>query len=207
LRALLLELIDNINTNSKEGTKMFNDNLERERKKAGLTQEELATELHVVRQTISKWEKGLSVPDSISLEKMSEIFEVSIENLLDSTEDVNAKLNQKDILEQLAIFNEQNAEKQRAKNRIKKRCRRLGIVVIGALAILWLSLFSIDIIRLKGNEDISKRPIVTTYLEGYASEYMYYESIGYTVYYNLTGNAQFVSGEIRVLGIPLIIWE
>ncbi len=186
---------------------MFNDNLERERKKAGLTQEELATELHVVRQTISKWEKGLSVPDSISLEKMSEIFEVSIENLLDSTEDVNAKLNQKDILEQLAIFNEQNAEKQRAKNRIKKRCRRLGIVVIGALAILWLSLFSIDIIRLKGNEDISKRPIVTTYLEGYASEYMYYESIGYTVYYNLTGNAQFVSGEIRVLGIPLIIWE
>ena len=69
---------------------MFNDNLERERKKAGLTQEELATELHVVRQTISKWEKGLSVPDSISLEKMSEIFEVSIENLLDSTEDVNA---------------------------------------------------------------------------------------------------------------------
>ena len=110
-------------------------------------------------------------------------------------------------MEQLAIFNEQNAEKQRAKNRIKKRCRRLGIVVIGALAILWLSLFSIDIIRLKGNEDISKRPIVTTYLEGYASEYMYYESIGYTVYYNLTGNAQFVSGEIRVLGIPLIIWE
>ena len=54
---------------------------------------------------------------------------------------------------------------------------------------------------------MSKRPIVTTYLEGYASEYMYYESIGYTVYYNLTGNAQFVSGEIRVLGIPLIIWE
>lgn len=186
---------------------MFNDNLKRERKKAGLTQEELATELHVVRQTISKWEKGLSVPDSISLEKMSEIFEVSIANLLDSTEDVNAKLNQKDILEQLAIFNEQNAEKQRTKNRIKKRCRRLGIVVIGALVILWLSLFSIDIVRLKGNEDISKRPIVTTYLEGYAPEYMYYESIGYTVYYNLTGDAQFVSGEIRVLGIPLIIWE
>lgn len=65
-------------------------------------------------------QEGLSVPGSISLEKMSEIFEVSIENLLDSTEDVNAKLNQKDILEQLAIFNEQNAEKQRTKNCIKK---------------------------------------------------------------------------------------
>lgn len=138
---------------------------------------------------------------------MSEIFEVSIENLLDSTENINAKLNQKDILEQLAIFNEQNAEKQRTKNRIKKRYRRLGIVVIGALVILWLSLFSIDIVRLKGNENISKRPIITTYFKGYAPEYMYYKSIGYTVYYNLTGEAQFVSGEIRVLGIPLIIWE
>ncbi|MBC8591157.1 helix-turn-helix domain-containing protein [Wansuia hejianensis] len=186
---------------------MFNDNLKRERKKAGLTQEDLASELHVVRQTISKWEKGLSVPDSISLEKMSEIFEVSVANLLDSTEDVNAKINQEDILEQLVIFNEQNAEKIRTKNRIKKRVKRLGIVVIGVLVILWLGLLSIDIVRLKGNEDISKRPIVTTYLEGYAPERMYYESIGYTVYYNLTGDAQFKSGEIRVLGIPLINWE
>lgn len=49
--------------------KMLNDNIKRERKKAELTQEELALELHVVRQTISKWEKGVSVPDSISLEK------------------------------------------------------------------------------------------------------------------------------------------
>ena len=186
---------------------MFNYNLKRERKKAGLTQEELAAELHVVRQTISKWEKGLSVPDSISLEKMSEIFEVSIESLLDSTEDVDDKLNQRDILKQLAIFNEQNAEKQRTTNRIKKRCRRFGILVIGALVISWLSLLSLDIIRFKGNEDISKGPIVTTYFEGYAPEYMYYDSVGYTVYYNLTGNAQFVSGEIRVLGIPFIIWE
>ena len=186
---------------------MFNYNLKRERKKAGLTQEELATELHVVRQTISKWEKGLSVPDSISLEKMSKIFEVSIESLLDSTEDVHVKLNQEDVLKQLAIFNEQNAQKQRTRIRIKERIRRLGIIVIGALVILWVSLFSLDIARLKGNEDISKRPIVTTYFEGYAPEYMYYESVGYTVYYNLTGNAQFVSGEIRVLGIPLIIWE
>ena len=150
---------------------MLHDNLKRERKKAGLTQEELAIELHVVRQTISKWEKGLSVPDSSSLEKISEIFEVSIANLLDSTEDVNAKLDQKDILEQLTIFNEQNAEKQRRKNLIRKRYTRFAIVVIGSIVVLWLSLFSIDIVRLKGNEDISKRPIITTYYEGYAPEY------------------------------------
>lgn len=47
---------------------------------------------------------------------MAEIFEVSIANLLDSTEDVNAKLNQKEILQQLVIFNKQNSEKMRTKN-------------------------------------------------------------------------------------------
>ena len=43
---------------------MFQENLKTLRKKKGMTQEELAARLNVVRQTISKWEKGLSVPDA-----------------------------------------------------------------------------------------------------------------------------------------------
>ena len=43
---------------------MFQDNLKTLRKKKGMTQKELAARLNVVRQTISKWEKGLSVPDA-----------------------------------------------------------------------------------------------------------------------------------------------
>jgi len=43
---------------------MLNENIKAIRKSKGLSQEELAVKLNVVRQTISKWEQGLSVPDS-----------------------------------------------------------------------------------------------------------------------------------------------
>ena len=43
---------------------MLSDNIKRIRKSKGLSQEELAIKLNVVRQTVSKWENGLSVPDS-----------------------------------------------------------------------------------------------------------------------------------------------
>ncbi|MBC8924487.1 helix-turn-helix transcriptional regulator, partial [Escherichia coli] len=43
---------------------MLNENIKAIRKSKGLSQEEIAIKLNVVRQTISKWEQGLSVPDS-----------------------------------------------------------------------------------------------------------------------------------------------
>ena len=54
---------------------MFQDNLKALRKKKGFTQEELAARLNVVRQTVSKRENGLSVPDSELLIKLAEILE------------------------------------------------------------------------------------------------------------------------------------
>lgn len=50
---------------------MLNENLRNLRKSKGISQEELAIKLNVVRQTISKWEKGLSVPDSEMLIKIA----------------------------------------------------------------------------------------------------------------------------------------
>ena len=61
---------------------MLNENIRTIRKNKGFTQEELAIRLHVTRQTISKWEKGLSVPDAALLSDMAEIFEVSVSELL-----------------------------------------------------------------------------------------------------------------------------
>ena len=54
---------------------MLNENIRSIRKAKGLSQEELAIKLNVVRQTISKWEKGLSVPDSDLLISLSEVLE------------------------------------------------------------------------------------------------------------------------------------
>ena len=61
---------------------MLNENLKAVRKSKGLSQEELAVKLNVVRQTVSKWEKGLSVPDSDMLLSISEALETPVSTLL-----------------------------------------------------------------------------------------------------------------------------
>ena len=50
---------------------MLNENIKNLRKSKGLSQEELAVKLNVVRQTVSKWENGLSVPDADMLIALS----------------------------------------------------------------------------------------------------------------------------------------
>ena len=64
---------------------MLNENIRNLRKSKGLTQEELAIKLNVVRQTISKWEKGLSVPDSSMIISLAEELDTSVSTLLGET--------------------------------------------------------------------------------------------------------------------------
>lgn len=61
---------------------MFSENLKTIRKEKGFSQEQLATRLNVVRQTISKWEKGLSVPDAELLIQLAEVLGVEVSDLL-----------------------------------------------------------------------------------------------------------------------------
>lgn len=92
-----------------------------------MTQEELAGQLHVTRQTISKWEKGLSVPDADMLSRMAEILGVSVAELLGAD---RVEPQQMDALvEQLCRINEQLAIKNR-------RARKIWKVVIAAAVIL-----------------------------------------------------------------------
>lgn len=61
---------------------MLNENIKAIRKSKGLSQQELAVKVNVVRQTISKWEQGLSVPDSDLLIALSEALETPVSTLL-----------------------------------------------------------------------------------------------------------------------------
>jgi len=61
---------------------MLQENIKNLRRARGLSQQELADRLHVVRQTVSKWEQGLSVPDAEMLMAMAEYFEVPVDALL-----------------------------------------------------------------------------------------------------------------------------
>lgn len=114
---------------------MFSENLKAMRKAKGYTQEEVAIKLNVVRQTVSKWEKGLSVPDADVLIKLAEVLDTKVSILLGGSiadeEDKDA------VAEQLAKISEQLAIKNRRNKRIWKT---IGIIllVIVVLNILWM---------------------------------------------------------------------
>lgn len=91
---------------------MLNENIKAIIKSKGLSQEELAIKLNVVRQTISKWERGLSVPDSEMLISISEVFETSVSTLLGETV-IESKVDDlKAISEKLGIINLQLAQRK-----------------------------------------------------------------------------------------------
>ena len=95
---------------------MFNENLRELRKSKGFTQEELATKINVVRQTVSKWEKGLSVPDADSLQKIADVLEVDVSQLLGAK--IEKEENKNEIAEQLSRINEQLVIKNRRTKKI-----------------------------------------------------------------------------------------
>lgn len=97
---------------------MLNENIKIIRKSKGLSQEELAIKLNVVRQTISKWEQGLSVPDSEMLISISEVFETSVSTLLGETIIESKADDLKAISEKLEIINLQLAQKKTTRRKI-----------------------------------------------------------------------------------------
>lgn len=115
---------------------MFQDNLKALRKEKGFTQESLAIELHVVRQTVSKWEKGLSVPDAEMLQKLSEVLETPVARLL-GAELPEEEAQRNEVAEQLAKINEQLA----IKNRRSRLVLKTVVIVLAILVLLPVILF------------------------------------------------------------------
>jgi len=96
---------------------MLNENIKNLRKSKGISQEELAIKLNVVRQTISKWENGLSVPDSSMLIALAEELDTSVSILLGETVNDVDQDDLKTISEKLEVINLQLAKKSQNKIR------------------------------------------------------------------------------------------
>ena len=91
---------------------MLNENIKAIRKSNGLSQQELAIKLNVVRQTISKWEQGLSVPDSDMLISISEVLETPVSVLLGEAI-IESKVDDLKVMsEKLEIINLQLAQRK-----------------------------------------------------------------------------------------------
>lgn len=129
---------------------MLNDTLIRLRRERGFTQSDVANQLHIVRQTLSKWEKGISVPDAEMLVSLAELYGVSVSELLGAnasdSERQETVPSDNAIAENLASINEQLIIRNQ---RSKRVLRTVGAVFL-ALFITYLiglllsvSLFSV----------------------------------------------------------------
>lgn len=144
---------------------MIEENIRRLRKNAKMSQEDLAEKLSVVRQTVSKWERGLSVPDAEMVIKIAALFEVPVSELLgmetSSAVTVNSGKKQsiressgsetpsaaaasdvsiRELTEKLAQLNEQLAEKNKAERRMKAVNKKRGLILLLCFAAVIFSL-------------------------------------------------------------------
>ena len=117
---------------------MLNENIKSLRKQNGLSQEQLANEMHVVRQTVSKWERGLSVPDSDSLINLSEILHTSVSVLLGENIEEIQQTELDKISEKLEEINMQFFENKQKKITIY---RNIFIVIDAIIVVVFLVLF------------------------------------------------------------------
>ncbi len=113
---------------------MLCDNLRKLRRSKGLSQEELAIKLNVVRQTISKWEQGSSVPDSEMLLRIATELDTTVNVLLGDTVDAEESSDLKTIATKLEVLNEQFAKR----NETRRKVWRAIFIAIGVLALFVL---------------------------------------------------------------------
>lgn len=97
---------------------MLNENIKAIRKSKGISQQDLAVKLNVVRQTVSKWEQGLSVPDSDMLISISEALETPVSTLLEETVIETEVDNIKALSEKLEAINWQLAQRKNMRRKI-----------------------------------------------------------------------------------------
>ena len=124
---------------------MFGENLKAMRKAKGYTQEESAIKINVVRQTVSKWEKGLSVPDADVLSQIAEVLDTKVSVLLGGT--ITEETDKDAVAEQLAKISEQLAIKNR---RSKAIWKTIGMIV---LAIMILNILAITLFRVNTSNE------------------------------------------------------
>lgn len=119
---------------------MLNETIKALRESKWLSQEELAIKLNVVRQTISKWEQGLSVPDADMLISISEVFETPVSTLLGETVAETKAGDLKAISEKLEVINLQLARGKAARQKtVHWICISLCVVMAAAFAVLAVS--------------------------------------------------------------------
>ncbi len=143
---------------------MLNENIKNLRKSKGLSQEELAIKLNVVRQTVSKWENGLSVPDSNMLILLADELDTSVSVLFGENVQENNSDDIKTISEKLEVINLQLAKRSMAK---VKTVRWILISLCILIVMLFIALAFMNSSYLDWNYNVPELAVAGTILHGF----------------------------------------
>ena len=147
---------------------MLSENIKSLRKSKGLSQEELAIKLNVVRQTVSKWENGLSVPDSGMLILLANELDTSVSILLGEKVQESASEDIQTIAEKLEIINLQFAKENLTRI---KTIRRILISLCILTAVIFIVLAAMNSSYLYWNYNDPELAVAGTLLHGF--EYLF----------------------------------
>ena len=143
---------------------MLSENIKKLRQAKGLSQQELAVKLNVVRQTVSKWENGLSVPDSEMLIELAEKLDTSVSELLGETVAEKEADDLKAISEKLEVINLQLA------NREKARIKTISGILMTAcilIVILFMIVIALDKTYLNWDFNNPEKAVAGTVMHGF----------------------------------------
>ena len=143
---------------------MLEENIKRFRKSKGLSQEELAIRLNVVRQTVSKWENGLSVPDSGMLISLAEELDTSVSALLGVPSQEPEADDLRAISEKLEVINLQLAKRSAART---KTVRWILISLCAVILLVFLALALMNSSYLNWDYSDPESAVAGTLLHGF----------------------------------------
>ena len=143
---------------------MLKDNIKSMRKAKGLSQEELALKLNVVRQTVSKWEQGLSVPDAEMLISMSEVLDTSVNALLGESIPEKREDDLKVIAKKLEVINSQLAKQDRTRRKMAHWAMILLCIII---MIVFILLFLVNSFYLNWDFDDPEYAVLGTVIHSF----------------------------------------
>ena len=143
---------------------MLSENIKSLRKAKGLSQEELAVKLNVVRQTVSKWETGLSVPDCDMLIRLAQELDSSVSALLGD----NIEEKERNELEVIAQKLEAvNLQLYRQKEKRRKIIQGLFVFIILVCIIIMTVLFMLNSSYLNWDFSNPELAVTGTILHGF----------------------------------------
>ncbi len=143
---------------------MLNENIQRLRKSKGLSQEELALKLNVVRQTVSKWERGLSVPDAEMLLVLGEVLGTPVSTLLGETVSESEPEGLQALSEKLEVLNDQFA---RARESRRRALHALCVATAAVTALVLIALAAIGGSYLEWDFSNPEYAVAATLLHGF----------------------------------------